>query len=70
MHRLALTVLLALPAAAQNYDLLLKGGHVIDPRNNIDGVRDIAISGGRSPRRGRRFRRRGRARWWTCAACM
>jgi len=43
MHRLALAVLLALSAAAQNYDLLLKGGHVIDPKNNIDGVRDIAI---------------------------
>jgi dihydroorotase len=30
---------------AQSYDLLLKGGHVIDPRNNIDEVIDIAISG-------------------------
>jgi dihydroorotase len=27
------------------YDLLLKGGHVIDPKNNIDGVCDVAISG-------------------------
>jgi len=25
------------------YDLLLKGGHVIDPRNNIDALRDVAI---------------------------
>ena len=30
---------------AQNYDLLIKGGHVIDPRNDIDDVIDIAISG-------------------------
>jgi dihydroorotase len=30
---------------AQSYDFLLKGGHVIDPRNNIDEVIDIAISG-------------------------
>lgn len=30
---------------AQTYDLLLKGGHVIDPRNDIDEVIDIAISG-------------------------
>jgi dihydroorotase len=35
------------PAAAQNYDLLLKGGHVIDPRNNLDAVRDVAIREGR-----------------------
>jgi dihydroorotase len=34
-------------AAAQSYDLLLKGGHVIDPRNQIDAVRDVAISGGK-----------------------
>jgi dihydroorotase len=25
------------------YDLLLQGGHVIDPRNGIDAVRDVAI---------------------------
>lgn len=30
---------------AQSYDLLLKGGHVIDPKNDIDEVMDIAISG-------------------------
>ncbi len=28
----------------QSYDLLLKGGHVIDPKNNIDGVMDVAIA--------------------------
>ena len=27
------------------YDLLLKGGWVIDPENNIDEVMDVAISG-------------------------
>src|SRR5687767_14840096 len=32
---------------AQTYDLLLKGGHVIDPRNGVDAVRDVAISGGK-----------------------
>ena len=26
-----------------SYDLVLKGGHVIDPRNGIDAVRDVAI---------------------------
>ena len=29
------------------YDLLLKGGRVIDPLNGIDGVRDVAISQGK-----------------------
>ena len=28
-------------------DLLLKGGRVIDPRNNIDAVMDVAVSGGK-----------------------
>src|SRR5215471_8624817 len=39
-------LLLLTPAFAQ-YDLLLKGGHVIDPRNNIDGTRDVAIQAGK-----------------------
>jgi dihydroorotase len=29
------------------FDLLLKGGHVIDPANGIDGARDVAIRDGR-----------------------
>ncbi len=32
------------------YDLLLKGGHVIDPQNNLDGLSDIAIKAGRIAR--------------------
>jgi dihydroorotase len=41
--------LCALTALAQTpqYDLLLKGGHVIDPKNNIDEPRDVAIRDGR-----------------------
>jgi dihydroorotase len=34
-------------AQAQQYDLLLQGGHVIDAKNNIDAVRDVAIRGGK-----------------------
>ena len=30
---------------AQDIDILLTGGHVIDPKNNIDGIRDVAITG-------------------------
>lgn len=31
----------------QSYDLLIRGGHVIDPANDIDGPADVRISGGR-----------------------
>src|SRR5690606_31076847 len=34
-------------AFGQTYDLLLKGGHVIDPKNNIDAQMDVAIKEGR-----------------------
>lgn len=33
--------------AQQKYDLLLKGGHVIDPKNKINAIRDVAIAGGK-----------------------
>jgi dihydroorotase len=43
-----LIVLLASAAGAQTeYDFLLKGGHVIDGRNGISAVRDVAIKDGR-----------------------
>src|ERR1039457_728624 len=45
--RIALALALPLCLAAQaQYDLLLKGGRVIDAKNRIDAVRDIAISNG------------------------
>jgi dihydroorotase len=34
-------------AAGQQYDLVLRGGHVIDPGNQIDGRMDVAVSNGR-----------------------
>jgi dihydroorotase len=38
----------ALPTVAQSqYDLVLKSGHVIDPKSGIDAVRDIAIRDGK-----------------------
>ncbi|HUX97177.1 MAG TPA: amidohydrolase/deacetylase family metallohydrolase [Bacteroidales bacterium] len=30
-------------SSAQNYDIVIKGGHVIDPKNKIDAVMDLAI---------------------------
>jgi hypothetical protein len=32
-------------AQAQTYSIVIKGGHIIDPRNNINGVMDLAING-------------------------
>ncbi len=32
---------------AQSYSTIIKGGHVIDPKNNIDGIMDIAINDGK-----------------------
>src|SRR5260370_37920029 len=46
MFKYLFAILLLTPAFAQ-YDLLLKGGHVIDPRNNIDGIRDVAGQAGK-----------------------
>lgn len=34
-------------APAQEYDLLLKGGHVIDGRSKTNGIRDVAIKDGK-----------------------
>jgi dihydroorotase len=34
-------------SAQPRYDLILKGGRVIDPRNGISAARDVAISGGK-----------------------
>lgn len=38
-------VLMSGSLLAQNYDILIKGGHIIDPANNIDQVMDLAIKG-------------------------
>lgn len=43
---LALAFTVAAVAQPQ-YDLVLKGGHVIDPKNNIDGVLDVGIRDGK-----------------------
>ncbi len=31
----------------QSYDIVIKGGHVIDPKNNIDAIMDVAIKDGK-----------------------
>jgi dihydroorotase len=44
-----LLVMVSLSGRAQTprYELLLRGGHVIDPRNNISANRDVAIAAGK-----------------------
>src|SRR4051812_47816139 len=45
---LLLSLFLTPGANAQTrYDLLLKGGRVIDPRNKLNAVADVAIRGGK-----------------------
>jgi len=52
-HVLAVIIVLSgtiwrIPTSAQQkYDLLLKGGHVIDAKNKISAVRDVAIANGK-----------------------
>jgi dihydroorotase len=47
--RLPVLLLLVTTAALAQpkYDLLIRNGHVIDPKNRIDGPRDVAISAGK-----------------------
>jgi dihydroorotase len=44
---LSLLLGLASSARAQEYDFLLKGGHVLDARNRINAVRDVGIKDGK-----------------------
>ena len=47
----ALVLLLCAAAAAQpTYDLLLKGGHVLDPKNDLNRPMDVAVRGDRIAR--------------------
>jgi dihydroorotase len=38
-------LLISTSLLAQQYDIVIKGGHLIDPANDIDQVMDIAIKG-------------------------
>lgn len=50
IRRVLFLTALSAAASAQPYDLLIKGGHVIDPKSNIDGLMDVAVSGNRISR--------------------
>jgi imidazolonepropionase-like amidohydrolase len=48
---LAICLITASPSTGQpHYDLLLKGGHVIDAKNNVDRVADVGIVNGKVAR--------------------
>jgi N-acyl-D-aspartate/D-glutamate deacylase len=47
---LALCLLGAATAAAQQYDLVLEGGRVLDPETSLDAVRNVGISDGKIAR--------------------
>lgn len=50
MKKVFLLVSVLLPLAllySQPYSIIIKDGHVLDPKNNIDGVVDIAINDGK-----------------------
>ncbi|HKJ01129.1 MAG TPA: amidohydrolase family protein [Longimicrobiales bacterium] len=43
----ALCLLVPAGLAAQTYDIVLRGGRVMDPESGLDGVRNVGIRGGR-----------------------
>ena len=49
--RAAVVVCLLVPVAmlAQQYDVVLEGGRVMDPETGLDGVRNVGISNRWSP---------------------
>ena len=47
MVLLFLTAFLPIVLCGQNYDILIKNGQLVDAKNDIDGIYDVAISGNR-----------------------
>ena len=47
LNPILLLTFLSIPVHAQQYSLLIKGGHVIDPKNQINAVMDVAIADGK-----------------------
>lgn len=51
MKELFLAVAIALfqtiPSVAQEIDLLIRNGHVIDPKNGVNAILDVAVAGGK-----------------------
>src|SRR5882757_8408185 len=43
-------ILISIPAFAQTYDIVIRGGRVLDPETGLDAVRDVAITQGKIAR--------------------
>src|ERR1044071_8496225 len=50
IYVLAAFFLLISPVYAQQYDLVIQGGRVIDPETGLDGIRNVGISNGKIAR--------------------
>ena len=50
------------------YDLLLRGGELLDPGQEIHGKQDIAFKEGRVAEVGENLDRAGALRWWMSRA--
>ena len=50
LKSLLIIAIVACSCQSGNYDIVIKGGHVIDPKNNIDGPMDIAVRDGKIAR--------------------
>lgn len=46
-HLFVYFIFLISPLTAQEVDMIIKGGHVIDPKNGIDAVMDVSIDDGK-----------------------
>ncbi len=42
---IALAITVITPAAAQTYDIVIRGGRVLDPETNLDSTRNVGITG-------------------------
>lgn len=51
-HTVSCLLVVALAAAQSppEYDLLIRGGRVIDPANSLDAIQDVAVRGTRIAR--------------------
>ena len=45
LRAIAVWILLCAPALSQTYDVVIRGGRVLDPETGLDAVRDVGITG-------------------------
>jgi hypothetical protein len=50
LRAIVICVVVSIPAFSQTYDLVIRGGRVLDPETGLDAVRDVAIAQGKIAR--------------------